>query len=367
MAAGIGGRPQACAVSPSGDIETGNAMTTHAEMLEFLLTRKYPDHKEIKHKVQMARRLGVPVSADVERRAKIGAYDASLRELTPDGLEALYNEEYASYEAERAKEIADLKQRADQEEQRYFFNQPYSKADYVHWSKAAHWTLDEAVALSLGRAPEIVKWDTVKEYVRASPFAFQYSRVRDLALRAKQWAQLYDPVLPGNFLAWAKRFDITYPPELEEQVAARGHAIQDWKTLHDQIKAQYDEYTSRAKGALDVANATIRELNDENENLRAERNALAGEIEHLRGKATNPEPEGRPLGTKERGSLLKLIIGMAIVCYRYDPRAARSSVPDAIAGELAQVGISISNDTVRKWLKMGVEFAPQTAFNDGTE
>jgi hypothetical protein len=35
-----------------------------------------------------------------------------------------------------------------------FFNQPDAVADYDHWSKTAHWTLDEAIALSFGKAPE---------------------------------------------------------------------------------------------------------------------------------------------------------------------------------------------------------------------
>jgi hypothetical protein len=37
---------------------------------------------------------------------------------------------------------------AEREEQALFFNQPQAAADYVHWSKMAHWTLDEAIALS---------------------------------------------------------------------------------------------------------------------------------------------------------------------------------------------------------------------------
>ena len=67
------------------------------------------------------------------------------------------------------------------------------------WSKAAHWTLDEAIALSFGKAPAVVSWEKVRGYVSQSHFADQYGKVRDLALRETHRQQLYDPVLPGCF------------------------------------------------------------------------------------------------------------------------------------------------------------------------
>jgi hypothetical protein len=48
-----------------------------------------------------------------------------------------------------------LRVKAEQEEGERFFNRPHANADFDHWSKAAHWTLDEAIALSLGKAPEV--------------------------------------------------------------------------------------------------------------------------------------------------------------------------------------------------------------------
>jgi hypothetical protein len=52
-----------------------------------------------------------------------------------------------------------------------FFNQPHAAADFEHWSKLAHWTLDEAVALSSGKAPERVNWEAVSKYLQLSSFA----------------------------------------------------------------------------------------------------------------------------------------------------------------------------------------------------
>lgn len=65
-----------------------------------------------------------------------------------------------------------------------------------------------------------------------------------------------------------------------------------------------------------------------------------------------PAAAGKPdLGTRERDTLLKLVIGMAVEAYRHDPEAARSAAPGEIAGDLAKHGLSVTDDTVRKYLK----------------
>jgi hypothetical protein len=65
-----------------------------------------------------------------------------------------------------------------------------------------------------------------------------------------------------------------------------------------------------------------------------------------------PAVAGRPeLSTRERDTLLKLLIGMAVEAYRHDPAAARSAAPSEIAGDLAKHGLAVTDDTVRKYLK----------------
>ncbi|MEJ6005772.1 hypothetical protein WG899_09455 [Paucibacter sp. AS339] len=59
----------------------------------------------------------------------------------------------------------------------------------------------------------------------------------------------------------------------------------------------------------------------------------------------------RPLSTKERNTLLRLVAGMAIDSYGFDPKAARSSTARQIAEDLARHGINIDEDTVRNYLK----------------
>jgi hypothetical protein len=63
----------------------------------------------------------------------------------------------------------------------------------------------------------------------------------------------------------------------------------------------------------------------------------------------------KPLGTRERDTMLKIIIGMAVKGYSYDPAASRSTVPKEVADDLNALGVGVTDDTVRKYLKEAAE------------
>lgn len=73
---------------------------------------------------------------------------------------------------------------------------------------------------------------------------------------------------------------------------------------------------------------------------------------------TFEEKNPKPLSDKERSSLLKMIIGMAIEGYRYDPAAKRGPTASEIASDLQLLGISLDEDTIRRWLKEAVQELP---------
>ena len=63
--------------------------------------------------------------------------------------------------------------------------------------------------------------------------------------------------------------------------------------------------------------------------------------------------------TRERGTVLQLLIGMAVSRYKYDPRASRNEATSAIADDLAKLGIPLDSDTVRKWLREAADYLPR--------
>ncbi len=70
-----------------------------------------------------------------------------------------------------------------------------------------------------------------------------------------------------------------------------------------------------------------------------------------------PKPD-LGLHGKERESVLRLIIGMAVVGYGYDPTATRSKVVTEITSDLMGAGVELTDDTVRKWSKEAAELLP---------
>lgn len=73
-------------------------------------------------------------------------------------------------------------------------------------------------------------------------------------------------------------------------------------------------------------------------------------------------PIEKPVSTTERNTFLKLLIGMAVKGYNYDPKASKSTTPKEIADDLAGLGITITDDTVRKYLKEAAQaFLPESA------
>ena len=303
-------------------------MATYFDRIEYLVLRRFPFANALRGPPSLLSMAGGDAHADRQRGLpEIETYKEELRNKRPAELQKLYDEELA-------KEAAEQLAQAESEEQTRFFNRPYAKADFGHWSKAAYWTLDEAVALSFGKAPERVTWEAIKPLVDVSPFAYQYWRRRDLALRAAASKQLSERTGPGFFLAWAKRTDLAVPSELEAAITARGIQIAEWKT-HDLSKEQSEQ---------------IDPLRSRDDKLQAQHAAAA--------PAPHDRPE-KPLATRERDSLLKLVIGMAVGGYRYDATALRSERPTEIANDLASAGVPVDVDTVRKWLKEAADLLPR--------
>jgi hypothetical protein len=308
------------------------------QIIEFLVSRKFPLHKAIRGGV-------AGFSAEDRQRQirEIDDYETELLDLPSADL-------YVRHEQEKAMEAQEFASRAAREESERPFNKAYSNADFAHWAKAAYWSLDEALALIYGKEPAHAKWETVQKYVQVSPFARQYARARDLIHRAKNVRHLTELVQPGVFLAWAKRNDLPVPPELEQEVTTRGQLIRDWKSVYDELSTTTDSLAAQAKATMESNGRLVASLEGRIEGLKQEREQLTARVGELESVKMAAEAAQRPLSGKERDSALRLILGMAVACYKHDPLASRTSTATEITKDLATLGISIDPDTVRKWL-----------------
>lgn len=88
--------------------------------------------------------------------------------------------------------------------------------------------------------------------------------------------------------------------------------------------------------------------------------------EHKEICIAEPSSEGIPkdeLPNTVRNTLLKIIIGMAIDGYKYDPDDNKNSLTgskkDSFSDKFNKLGIQISDETIRKYLKEAESFLPQ--------
>jgi hypothetical protein len=309
--------------------------------IEFLVRRQFrwfPPGRD--GEVQFVSRGGAQKYPSIREAMK--AYRTELLEKAPEEIRSMY-------EVEFAKEQEEQRVKAEQDEARRLFNQPDAKADISHWSKTPYWYLDEAAALSFGREPRLVKWENVKEYTEVSPFAYKYERLRDLILRAQATRQLDDPALPSFYIAWAKRNGIDFTDDLEAAVVAHGDQIGDWKSKYDEVSSRYEELLTLSE-----------RLAQQMQTNKQSHQSLQERIAELEGMLEAAPKPNMGLGGKERESVLRLIIGMAVCGYSYDPTASRSKVVTEIASDLTRAGVELSEDTVRKWLKQAAELLPRS-------
>lgn len=229
----------------------------------------------------------MPFSSETE----VESYRNEIEEFAKELLSQSRAELKRRVIEDQAQRVAEAKAATERAEQSRFFNQPNADADYAYWCKAAGWTIDEATALVLGKEPDLVKREFVEEHESYSRFAKQYMRLYRLASRAKEMGDLPEPTQPSEFLAWAKRTKIDYPPELEVQVKA------------------HDKASQRAQA------------NTESFLLR------------------------------ERPSVLLLINAMAKQSYKFDPNEKRNTATAKISSDLELEGTRLNKQTVLHWLR----------------
>jgi len=302
--------------------------------IEFLLERRFPSYSAVKFPLTSAGR-GISPDRRAELLSEIDSYQADLETKSADDIRELVR-------CEKERQKLEIAGRLAKEEQERFFNQPHAKADFDHYCKAATWTLDECVALSLGREPLKVNWNNVESLVSVSEFAKLYERRRDLLRRAKLARQLFDPVYPTIFLAWAKEKKIELPPELVSTAVDHGISFKRWKELYEDLKTAHKQKVLLLTARLNAAQRKIAEYKKENKVDRT---------------TVSEQSEERPLKTRERESLQLIAFLGAVRGYGHNPDH-RTDAAARIENDTDALSLRLSDDTVRNHLKRALEFIP---------
>lgn len=237
-------------------------------------------------------------SENSKKVAEIEEFKNSLIALNHSDLVARYNFELTKEENER------------------FYNQKNANADFVHWSKAAHWTIDEAIALSLGKDPSVVTFKEIDNLKGKTAFAKAFALRRDLALRAAQSRQINEMNTPQLFINWFNGIAIDIPKNLQDEVSKLTESNINWREEYLKLKNDYDQLAARF--------------------------------------STQQKPES----TRKANNILEAFTAIAIDAYGYDPRAEKSSAPQDISDALDKIGAKGSPKTIRAWLREGAELLP---------
>jgi len=187
----------------------------------------------------------------VERRRAYEEARASLEALPPEELQRLYAATIARKAAAETaianKKNAEQAAKNDAKEAARFYNQPSALADFAYWRKVDFWTIEESVALLLGKDPSVVNSVSLrgdlapdsslfskKERPQVLPEFFRtYERLHIMLSRAEA---LQGPALrPCDVVSWAYTLKaVSVPPELMDLISAKTSANSD----HDFCKPE---------------------------------------------------------------------------------------------------------------------------------
>lgn len=188
------------------------------------------------------------------------------------------------------------------------FGHPEYQADFDYWGKMEQFECHEALILSVGIEPKL----------------FDENRLTDIVKRSK-WETQIEPV--------------DYLVKRREQFV-RKFPVSDYGSLRVGPDFLFNWFTEIA---LDVHPSFLDALR-----FRVNRNAPTSNATALTVKQKTDR--------REIDKIAQLFTAMAIDHLGYDPKALRSPAPKEIANLAAEMGLRITDETVRKYLKLGAKF-----------
>lgn len=241
---------------------------------------------------------------------------SALKSFSKSELELAAGLNGATLDVEREEQLAEAKKIAlsklcqyDREILIAIGAYPDMFPDYDYWGMRDRISVEEFVWLSIGLEPD----ENLKRYFERSSsrsgnqnarLRKEAQRRRDLLNAANNLRDQRDSIRTDVAKEWLDQVQLAVPE------AFQGALLKAWKRLN----------------AKDAVLAVTTPNEDER----------------------RPEP-------REMRSIAKLLTAIAIEEYGYDPRAARSPIPGEIEGISDKHGLSISKETVLKYLRLGAK------------
>lgn len=204
-------------------------------------------------------------------------------------------------------------------------------AKYDYWAKAAFFSLDEILWLSVGLEP-------LPEFNRAlnplSPSGHQPDPVvRHVVAQRELLRRSFDPngyerrLTAQSVLGWANR--VQYE-------------------LHPGFRRTLETIVQRAPNP-NVAVSEVVALPHSQPIAVVEQQVTVAEV----------QPETKRVDPRERLGMAKLLVAIAIEQFGCDPKSKRSPIPTELEDVAARLGLELSHDTILKYLRLGAQSLPK--------
>lgn len=199
--------------------------------------------------------------------------------------------------------------------------------DYEYYLCLGYWTLLETIAIFSGVSPAFVS--NSGNYTKVFHGHALYGKMRVIFERSQLFSEYGSMKAPiDDIMDYVKLRGIPLPANMQ--------------TVINEIETRRSNKKSVSQSDYDAVLQENRSLFTENRELRIK-------LDNSSTKSLHP---------KERESVAKIIVGMAIKGYSYDPKKIRSSTVAEIQSDLDELGISLDDATIRKWIKEGEELLP---------
>jgi hypothetical protein len=193
--------------------------------------------------------------------------------------------------------------------------------DYAHWSKMTVLMKSEAIALLLGIDPNSI--DLEKPLPVTGDEAKKFQALLNRAFESGAF-QNASRISPEDLISWAISNQLQAPQGFIDAVKKQGRPVTNWQLLFERLEA---------------------------ENLR-----LHKELDATSSEAKQRESGGSISGqVKEIKTLQKILLGIAIHKFHFDPSQSKSSAVTNIVDAIEYSGLKISADTVRRHLSIAAE------------
>lgn len=301
---------------------------------KFLVYRKFPELVELAQKVNGLGGAQL-LHSEIEHMPILKTHDWPLLPIEAQQ----YLDDLKTKDQVEINEVfqREFKKKLIEDDSALFFNQESANADFDYWSKMPGWTIDEAVALTFGKNPEIVNKERLDK-LNASLFAEQYAEKRELVSRSRDaglftdgiFVMFDDLIIPHKYVRWVQANRIEFPPELAQKVIDTLEANNPLQTDYKKILESSKINSNRENGKRMDRSLLERDKKLQETKQTRKKEATTSVPTKFQNDQKKASAKQKSADLNIIGALLGLLLGESSNGIKYSQFESQQSIIDAI-------------------------------------